>query len=134
MGNLFSWGGKGGGDAAPPPMMPMQDNSADMMAVMLEVMGGMGEFMASSMESTSNMMANLQMPEMPATPLPARVGDIDWTEKQKNLAAKMKADYGVDQGRKKTRTGTVLTSPLLDEEDATTTGSVLADVKAGGNQ
>lgn len=133
MGNLFSWGGKGGSDAPPMPMMPQQQAAHEpdymtMMAMMMEGMGGMAS-------SFSEAASQPQMPALPAVPTVFRAPIIDWTEKQGQLNQKMKADYNVDQTRRKNRTDTILTSPLLDEEDATTTGSVLSGSGAGvGNQ
>ena len=117
------------GSSSPPPQMPpMQDNSGiEAMMAQFEnmMMGAMGSI-AQSQQAATEMMMQIQAPQLPQAPVPSRVNDIDWTEKQDQLKSKMKADYNIDQARRKGRTGTVLSSPLLDEEDATTTGSVLA--------
>ena len=121
---MGSWFGKGGGDSAPPPM-PMQqpeDNSGEIMAMMMGMMEAMSASSAAMMHSAQPP----QLPPMPQIPEIARDPVIDWTEKQEQLAAKAKADYNIDQTRRKGRSDTILTSPLLDEDDATVTGSVLA--------
>ena len=123
---MGSWFGKGGGDSAPPPMPTQQpqDNSGEIMAAMM----GMMEMMnASSMSMMHQAQAQPpQLPPMPQVPEIARQPVVDWTDKQEQLAAKAKADYNVEQARRKGRSETILTSPLLDEDDATVTGSVLA--------
>ncbi len=71
------------------------------------------------------------LPELPAMPDVYKGGDIDWSTKSKQLASKMKADYQVKGARRKGRTDTILTSPLLDEEEAQTQqGSILTGQKA----
>jgi hypothetical protein len=122
---MGSWFGKGGSDSSPPPMMPMQqpqDNSAEMMAMMM----GMMEAMSMNSMAMMEQVQQPQLPPMPQIPEIAREPVIDWTEKQDQLAAKAAADYNLSETRRKARTDTVLTSPLLEEEDATVTGSVLA--------
>lgn len=120
---MGSWFGKGGGDSAPPPMpMQPQDNSGETMAMMM----GMMEAMSANSMAMMHQAQAPQLPPMPQIPEIAREPVIDWTEKQAQLAAKAKADYNIDQTRRKGRSDTILTSPLLDEDDATVTGSVLA--------
>ena len=121
MGFVGDWFGKGGSSAAPPmpEMAPAPDFSgeiAGMMGMMSEMMGGMMEGMASSMEA-ANM--DSALPDIYRDPV------IDWSEKQEQLRQKASAEYSLDQVRRKGRTDTVLTSPLLDDEEADVTGSIL---------
>ncbi len=105
-------GGKGGGSAPPPPSSA--DSGTDMLMALL---------------------SNMPQPTVPAppappqqipVPMPTRTPEVDWTDKHKQLASKMKADYSLDRARKISLTDTIVTSPLLDEEDPMTTGSLLA--------
>lgn len=125
---MGSWFGKGGGDSAPPPM-PVQQDTGEMAAMMANFENMMMGAMSSIAQSQMAMMElqQPQLPPMPSIPEVARDPVIDWTEKQAQLAAKAKADYNVDEARRKGRSDTILTSPILDEDDATVTGSVLAD-------
>lgn len=107
-------GGKSSGAATPPPampMMPQQDNSEEMMA-----------FMTMMMQAMNSMP---QAPAVPTTPTIQKEAPIDWAEKHDMLTQKMKAEYTLDQARRKGRQNTVYTSPLLDEEEANTT-SIMA--------
>ena len=137
MGDLFSgiFGKGGGGDSTPPPMPQAPDMSGQMMAMnemMMSVMNGMMNSTASMMEhmgaqaqaQQESMMASLEM-NMPGLPDVYRDPTIDWTEAQGQLNQKAKADFHADQMRRKGRTDTILTSPLLDDEEANVTGSIL---------
>lgn len=135
IGDLF--GGKGS-SSAPAPMPQTPDYSGEitqMMGMMQEMMGGVMEGMAGQMETMMSQASeqqrtmqesilnmNMSMPEMPAA---YRNPEIDWTEAQGQLSQKAKADYHLDQMRRKGRQDTVLTSPLLDDEDVDVTGSIL---------
>ena len=66
------------------------------------------------MESASAPQAPI--PTIPESPEVIADPTIDFSEKQKELANKVRADYKDDQSRKRTRSSTILTSPLLDEE------------------
>lgn len=90
---------------APPPVEPAGGMDPEMMMTMMQGMMGM--------------MSSMSMPETPTIPDSPEVETeepIDWTERNKQLAAKAKADYQDDERRKKGRNDTILTSPLLDEE------------------
>ena len=132
IGDIF---GKGGGDnyAPPPPQMP--DYSGEMMAMMgmmSEMMGGIMEGMAAQtaqmMEQAGaqqeQMFASMQA-NMPGLPEAYRDPVIDFSEQQDKIASKAKADYHLDELRRKGVADTVLTSPLLDEEDPELGGSIL---------
>ena len=109
-------GGKGGSEAAPAPMMPPpQDNSAEIMSMMAGMMG---------------MMQNMpQAPSLPEMPTIQREPQVNWQERQDQLLAKSKADYNTEVDSKKGRSDTILTSPMLDEEDPSTTQSLLTGTK-----
>lgn len=92
-----------------PPEMPEQDIGALMQAMLM----------------MTSMAAPPPTPELPPTPQVYKAPEIDWTEKNKQLAAKAKAEFGVDKARRKGRSDTILTSPLLDDEETTTTSSLL---------
>ena len=110
-------GGKGA-DYTPAPV----DTSATdaMTAQMQQMMSVLPQMMASISQMTSQIQAPQQ------TPLPEifRTPEVDWSEKHEQLRAKTKADYALDTARKGVG-DTVHTSPFLDDDEASTTGSVL---------
>jgi len=95
-------GGKSG-PAPPDAMSPDAD-----MAAMMQMMSSMG-----SMPAFQAPVA----PIVPEAPELRRTPEVDWTTRHEELGAKAKADYKNDQARKKGRSSTVHTSPLLDEEE-----------------
>lgn len=107
------------GKAAPeePPIPIQTENEGqlqdDMAAQMMEAMMMMA------------MMGSPAVPAVPAAPPIDRVPDIDWSEKQKRIASKMKADYHVSQLQRHGRAQTIHTSPLLDTQEAETTEQTL---------
>jgi len=138
IGDIFGKGGSSSSQQAP-PMPSMPDNSgeiAGMMGMMQEMMGGIMEGMQNSMMQAMqqqeamqnsmqenmllNMSANMELPEIYRNP------EIDWTGKQEQLSKKASADYNRTQILRKSRLDTVLTSPLLDEEEPNVGGSVLS--------
>ena len=124
MGGIFSKG-----SAAPPtPQMAPAPDMSPYLGAMMEMMGVMQESTAALMEQMMSMqMQTPQLPPIPDIQVPEveRDPEIDWTEKQEQLASRMRADYALEADRKG-RMETILTSPLLDEEDASVSGSVLA--------
>lgn len=132
--------GKGGGGAAPPPVtMPQMDTSgieAYIMQMDSMMTGMMGSLMESQMMQQEAMMQNAQQQQesmlmqmnasLPGLPDAVRDPLIDFSEQQERINNKARADYNLDQARRKGRQDTILTSPLLDDEDANITGSVLA--------
>ena len=108
MGGMF--GGKGSAPSPPPVTAPPKAEIDEMLLVMMAQMG--------------DAMAQMATPKIPDTPSIIRDPETDRTEKSKELAAKAKADYTADAAKKKGRSGTILTSPLLDD-DAPTTDSLL---------
>jgi hypothetical protein len=97
----------------------------EMMAMMMSSLEAMGSMHQPQLPDP-NMAQQIQVPEV-YIPEVYREPSIDWTEKQNQLAAKAKADYNLDQTRQKGRADTVLTSPILDEDEVKTTGSILGD-------
>lgn len=63
--------------------------------------------------------AALEMPEI------VTATEVDWTEQNSQLSAKAKADYQSDLASKKGRLDTVLTSPLLDDDETGVSQSLL---------
>jgi len=133
MGSLF--GGKGG-SAPAAPQMQMPDMSGQM-TQMMQMMGtmmsgmmqGMSQMMQESMTAQQGMMEqmNASMMQMPEMPEAYRNPEVDWSETTEDLAKKASAEYSVDDARRKGTGDTVLTSPLLDEEEEDVTGSILAE-------
>jgi len=125
MGGIFSKG-----SSAPAPQMPMTAPESPDFTPILEAMMGMMEAMSANTMSMMQSMSSMQTPQLPPipeinVPEPERNPEVDWTEKQEQLAKKMQGDYALEADRKG-RLETVLTSPLLDEEDAMVDSSVLA--------
>lgn len=113
--------GKGAPQEDPPISVDWGNNDqvqADKQAEMMNMM-------MQSMMMMSAAASAPAPPAMPALPAIAETLDIDWTERIAGLSQKMKADYGVERARRHGRQATVLSSPLLDEESADTTQSVL---------
>ena len=121
----MGWGKGSKSSSAPPPqqMAPAPDTEA-MMAQMAAMMHGLMQTQMMTMQQIQQ--SAPQMPDLPQMPQVASAPTIDWTEKQAQLSAKQKADYHLDRARKKGAQDTVLTSPLLDDEDPNVTGSILA--------
>lgn len=104
-------GGKGGAEAPP------EADYTDMNSTLAQMM-----MMSQQMSAAQQSMAAMPtQPEQTAMPEIVETKQIDWTEKQKQLASKMKADYGADKAARKGRLDTIHTSPLLDDDEAETT-------------
>lgn len=97
-------GGKGGGGAP-----PQADYSG--------MEGAMAQMMMMSQMSAMQQPQMPEQPEMSDMPEIRKTEEIDWTDKQNKLAAKMKADYGAELASRKGRKDTIHTSPLEEEED-----------------
>jgi hypothetical protein len=91
-----------------------------MMQPYMAMMGGMQSQMAQMAA---------QPPAMPQLPPPTEslFSDTDWTEKQQQISQKMKADYALDSARKKSRADTIMTSPLLDDDEADITSPLIQE-------
>lgn len=106
------------------PEPPQIDNSQNeaLLAMMSQQAQIIPAMMTGMMGSMSQMISSMEQ-QTPIMPTVYRAPEVDWSSQQEQLAAKMKADYNVDEARRRTRTDTILTSPLMDEEDANVWGS-----------
>lgn len=104
-------GGKGSKSSAPAPMQQQQDDN-------------MGMYQAMLMTMMMNQ-ANQQPPPMIQMPEVQKTQRIDYTEKQDQLSQKAKADYMAEQNKRKRFVDMTHTSYLLDDEEPTTTQTVL---------
>ena len=90
--------------AAPPAVTPAPSFDMEgMMAMMMQMMGGMNQQAPA-------------MPTVPDAPEVRRTPEVDWKERNAQLQARMKGDQFNDRARKKGRSDTIHTSPLLDEQ------------------
>lgn len=64
-------------------------------------------------------------PSIPPTPEIITEPEIDWSDQEEKLAAKMKADFHIEQLRRHGVPQTIHSSPLTDETDPDTTESIL---------
>jgi len=89
---------------------------------------GPGIDMSMMMNMFSQMMASQSaqapLPTIPEAPEIVKDPEIDFSERTKELAEQVRADYQDEQTRKRGRADTILTSPLLDDE-LDKTGSLL---------
>lgn len=119
--SIASSGGGGGkkGQQQAAPAVP--DNG------IAEMMAAYSQAMSTTMFSMMDMMAKIsqQQPSIPELPALYQAPEIDWTEERDKLSQKMKADTALERARKTTRNSTVLTSPLLDDEEPSTTSTLL---------
>lgn len=126
MGGIFSKG-----SSAPPMPDYSMNQQPDMNAYLGPMMEAMGAMQASSAGLMQQLMQmQMQPPQLPPIPevnVPEvqRDPEMNWAERHEQLASRMRADYALDTGRRG-RLETILTSPLLDDEDAHVTSSVLA--------
>jgi len=90
-------------EVAPPDVTAPPDNTA-MMMQMMQMMMSAPAFQAP------------ELPDIPEAPAVEAEERVDWKERTQQLASKVKADYTDEQSRKRGRSSTLLTSPLLDED------------------
>ena len=64
-------------------------------------------------------------PQMPEVPPVYTSPEVDWSSKIEEISNQMKTDATLDRARRVGRLDTVLTSPLLNEDEAATTTSLL---------
>jgi len=112
-------GGKGDKSSSTPVVQRADTSETDSQMAMYAMMLS---------QMAANNQAQMQQTQMPSIQMPVvqKADDVDWTEKTKQLKSKMSADYNLKQNRRKTVTDTIHTSPLLDDETAPTTKSVLS--------
>jgi len=104
-------GSKDGGISSPPPVViPSEVNYAEQMAPMMEMMQAqMGAIMAMA----------AQQPEMPPMPEVAltQIPQVDWDKKRREELDRQRTLETDKAKRRKGISSTVLTSPLLEEEE-----------------
>ncbi len=111
-------GGKGGNNTPPPQQV---DTSAQQ-TMLAQQMASLAALQQQSQMLAQQQAASLtQFPEIPPAPEPIKSPVADWAKRREELAQKVKADYNLSKKRKKGRQDTIATSPLLDDQDATTT-------------
>lgn len=108
---------------------PADEPSVDTAAI-ASAFEGMAGMMGSMMEGYSQQMAAMQDSMMKGlketgTPEVLTPPSVNWADKQKELAAQVKADYNLQNTRKKNTATSIYTSPLLDNEEAQTTNASL---------
>ncbi len=96
-----------------PPMPANTGMDTEMMMMMMQMMGSMQQPQMP------------EMPEMPEAPEIERTPEVDWTEKQAQLAESMVTKFASQASRKHGRLDTIHTSPLLEDEEPNTTESIL---------
>jgi hypothetical protein len=124
--------GKGGG--ASPPQYDIPDNSAMMNSALQSTQANMQNMMLSSQQLLQQQLGSIVDEENYESNLPDIIGsqaaETDWQKKMDEIKAKSAADYSEKQRLKKGRASTILTSPLLDNSDPTTSKSIIS----GGNK
>jgi BRCT domain type II-containing protein len=98
--------------ASPPDVKPV-DNTA-----LLEQINQMEQTIAT-LEATQA--SQYQQPMLMPMPTASTTPQVDWKERQEQLAAKMKADYVSEESKRHGRRSTISTSFLADEEEPNTT-------------
>lgn len=88
----------------PEPVKVPEDNELDIMEAF------------TTMLTISQSLATPAVPVIPPIPSVYRDPVVDWGERQKQIAKKVSADYELDNKRKKTRSSTIHSSPLLDDQ------------------
>ena len=119
-------GGKGN-DSPPPELqrrLPQAQMGGELDAIMglFEGMMGMNAGLIKSMQEMSNTNQSVVIPQVPTV---FESPEMDWSEQEAKLRAKMTGDQAVKDKQRRNRTSTIHTSPLLDNEDAETTKSLL---------
>jgi len=111
--------GKSGGSSPPPVVLPPSQQ---------QDFGPLLEMMNAQMGAIAAMAA--QQPVIPPMPEPTTIDtNIDWDEKRREELNKQRRDAVNAAKRRKGITSTVLTSPLLDDDDANLLGVDLLSVK-----
>jgi len=117
----MSGGGKDGGSTTAPP--PVDTSGTDDSMQMMQMMLAMMESMAASAGAAP------AMPVMPDAPAVDTTPSIDWGEKMDSLRAKTTAEYSISQDKRKGRTDTIHTSPLLDTEEDEAAPTLIGSTK-----
>jgi hypothetical protein len=111
-------GGKGDKGGSVPQIQRPQPKENDNM----ELYGAM---LSAMMANQSSMMQQMQAPQPLAMPEVYETPKIDFTSKIDSLNAKAKADYTSAQAKRKRFANMTHTSYLLDEQEPSTTTTVL---------
>lgn len=128
---MGSKSGKSGGSyQLPPSTYTMPDNSAATQLALQSYQSSINSILQSTRDTVTSQLAALEQQSYDYTSsLPEIIGaeaaKTDWAAKAEELKAKMAAEYEADKAKKTGRTDTILTSPLLDQQDAVTTSSIL---------
>lgn len=102
--------GKSKSAPAPPPVQ--QPQPIDIGAIMEPMMKGMSAMMAMASKSSAPQYT-------PPPPIPEPTS-VDWVKKQEDLQKQMTEKAQTDLRKKRGRASTVLTSPLVEEEEVST--------------
>jgi len=111
-------GSSGGNKVVYTPTEQQQDESFQEMIAM------MGHMMSQQNNIFAQQMSDSQF-QMPKVPEVQKTDSIDWKKENDRLKNMMSAEYNLDRARRKGRMDTIHTSPLLDEDEAETTRSLL---------
>jgi outer membrane biogenesis lipoprotein LolB len=123
--------GKGGGMVAPPNYTPNTDSTTQQFQMALDSYKSQTDLALQSNESSfkqqlqSLQASNDQYLSSLPTILGTDAADMDWEKQAAELKKKMESQYEADEAKKKSRTATILTSPLLDYQDPITANSIL---------
>lgn len=104
-------GGKSKSSSPPVQQPPQQNAGADSAAMMAAMMPMMTTMMMQSQQS---------IPQVQAPPEPVITPSVDWATKQAELQKRIDADVTADLKRRRGRQSTVLTSPLVDDDNPST--------------
>ena len=123
-------GSKGGSMVAPPNYIAPVDNSMEFQNSLQQYEMQSQQMLQQSQFQFENQLRELQSNnEEYTSKLPTLLGtdaaNVDWEKQSQELKDKMEAQYAADEARKKGRSSTILTSPLLDSEDPSTSRSIL---------
>jgi len=102
--------GKSSKSAPPPPVQ--QPAPIDIGAIMAPMMASMSQMMVMASQNSA--------PQIPAPPPLPEPTSVDWVKKQEELQKQMTDKAQQDLKKRRGRASTVLTSPLVDEEEIST--------------
>jgi len=114
MGNILGMSGKSSqSDSSQYDIPAIETNTDDSEAVMALYAAQMGMMMSQQQSILSSALANS------STELPDAytVDQTDWTERHESLKRRAASEYGTSIAARKGRLDTVLTSPMLDDEE-----------------
>lgn len=113
-------GGKGSsGGSVPTAYPPPQQDYMALFAPIMQMMGQMTKMSMDRMNEAMEQMATPSLPDM------IEYKEIDWAKRQEQLYNKAKGELALEKARRFGREDTILTSPLLDDEEAITTSPLV---------